>query len=94
MTHRKCNVCNIVMLFDHDGCECTAKRKRKIKMTEDERNQYESTLWELEHDGYIDAPNLIRQQQAEIEALTKFLDETCQIGKFIVWNSTDKAQEK
>ena len=69
MTHRKCNVCNIVMLFDHDGCECTAKRKRKIRMTEDERNQYESTLWELEHDGYIDAPNLIRQQQAEIEAL-------------------------
>ena len=36
----------------------------------------------------------IRQQQAEIEVLTKFLDETCQIGKFIVWNSTDKAQEK
>ena len=37
---------------------------------------------------------MLRQQQAEIEVLTKFLDETCQIGKFIVWNSTDKAQEK
>ena len=69
MTHRKCNVCNTVMLFDHDGCECTAKRKRKIGMTEDERNQYESTLWELEHDGYIDAPALIRKQQ---EKLTKY----------------------
>ena len=62
------------MLFDHDGCECTAKRKRKIRMTEDERNQYESTLWELEHDGYIDAPNLIRQQQAEIEALKAIVE--------------------
>ena len=37
---------------------------------------------------------MLRQQQEEIEVLTKFLNETCQIGKFIVWNSTDKAQEK
>ena len=40
-------------------------------MTQDELNQYESTLWELEHDGYIDAPALIRKQQAEIEFLKK-----------------------
>jgi hypothetical protein len=38
---------------------------------------------------------MLRQQQAEIEALKNFLDETCQTGKFIVWNSVkDKAQEK
>ena len=37
---------------------------------------------------------MLRQQQAEIEALTQYLDETCQIGKFIVWNSTDKELEK
>ncbi len=37
---------------------------------------------------------MLRQKQAEIEVLTKFLNETCQIGKFIVWNSTDKAQKK
>ena len=42
-----------------------------------------------------EAATMLRQQQAEIEALNKFLDETCQTGKFIVWNSIkDKAQEK
>ena len=45
-------------------------------------------------DQLDEAAAMLRQQQAEIEVLTKFLDETCQIGKFIVWNSTDKAQEK
>ena len=44
-------------------------------MTQDELNQYESTLWELKHDGYIDAPALIEKQQAEIyELQAKFKD--------------------
>lgn len=43
-------------------------------MTQDELNQYESTLWELEHDGYIDAPALIRKQQAEIERLNFYIE--------------------
>ena len=50
-------------------------------MTQDELNQYESTLWELEHDGYIDASALIRQQQTEINKLqetAKFLLEQLQ----------------
>jgi hypothetical protein len=41
-----------------------------------------------------DVATMLRQQQTEIEAFTQYLDETCQIGKFIVWNSTDKELEK
>ena len=41
------------------------------------------------------AATMLRQQQAEIEELQKFLDETCQTGKFIIWNSIkNKAQGK
>lgn len=40
--------------------------------------------------GLLEVVLCLRQQQAEIEALTQYLDETCQIGKFIVWSSTDK----
>ena len=37
----------------------------------------------------------IDQQQAEIEAMKKFLDDTCQTGKFIMWNAIkDKTQKK
>ena len=43
---------------------------------------------------YLKSAALLRQQQDEIAVLTKFLEETCQIGKFIVWNSSDKVLEK
>ena len=45
----------------------------------------ELTMWERNQTA-----TMLRQQQAEIEVFTKYLEETCQIGKFIVWNSTEK----
>ena len=55
-------------------------------------NASELNKW-IENSPYTEQEEvviLLRQQQAEIEVLTQYLDETCQIGKFIVWNSTDK----
>ena len=42
--------------------------------------------------GLIDnrVPTMLRQQQAEIEALLKFIDERGETGQLIIW----KAQEK